>query len=147
LETELTLIINAAIMHWKVDFSDEQEMTLLIGKVKAAVNIGLEILLTINAVNLVDAFETLGLIKIYRLGLGKLLEYRKEVLGAAERLNDPTNQITQSIFERGSLPLPDFPAFFNDQGTVVSEEGLRLSPGGRPFEHLYQLEALKRFLA
>lgn len=97
LEGELTMLINAAIVYWKIDFDKSDDMRILTQQVKGAINIGLQSLEQNNHHPLIDTYKSLGLAKIYRVGLGQLANLKKLALQIRSQLKtfpdlDPHHQ-------------------------------------------------------
>ncbi|RIL07510.1 MAG: hypothetical protein DCC75_09955 [Proteobacteria bacterium] len=111
LESELTLLMNAAIVRFKIDFYDAAAVRLLSQKVKGALNIGLEIITAeTKCREAQSAYEALGLQKIYALGLGRLLSLRKQALDAKHKPDfEGSDAWTQTVIEMLSNPFPDAP--------------------------------------
>jgi hypothetical protein len=77
-ELEFSYLMNAAVVRWKVDFCDQERVVLLAEKVKGAINIGLERMVSEGRLSLVEVYEGLGLAKLYRLGLTELMALRRK---------------------------------------------------------------------
>lgn len=82
---ELAFIVNAAIVYCGVDYSDREQVLHLLGAVRGALNIGLEILSAEIQGSLVPPLAQLGLQAVYRLGLGGLLPVRLQAQRALAR--------------------------------------------------------------
>lgn len=108
LESELTMLMNAAIVHWNTDFDKLDALQLLTQQVKGAINIGLEALQKINDNSLIEIYKTLGLAKIYRHGLTHLFNLRKLALKLKQQFDSSTaaDPIRQAQLEAACSPFP-----------------------------------------
>ncbi len=147
LESELSLIMNAAIMRWTVEFYERDKIFLLAEKVKGAVNLGLEISLKLSQSNPTEVFNTLGLVKIYQLGLGKLFALASKAQKISEEtLLEKTHDQTQlAILESLKDPFPSIPVFFGKEDKH-DEPVLNLQGGTRAIAHLTEVEEISKFL-
>ena len=87
-----------------------------------------------SAATIKDAYNALGLGKLYRLGLTELMALRSKArkisLEAAEKIRD-SNQAAFSAVACAREAFPVMPLFLNDDGTVVDEGG-SLPAGTKP---------------
>lgn len=134
LEMEFTYIMNAAVVRWGVDFADQSKVLELAEQVKGAINLALEKITKDGAATIKDAYNALGLGKLYRLGLTELMALRSKArkisLEAAEKIRD-SNQAAFSAVACAREAFPVMPLFLNDDGTVVDEGG-SLPAGTKP---------------
>jgi hypothetical protein len=86
LESELTMLINAAIVYWKINFEKSDDLNILTQQVKGTINIGLQALEQSNHNPLIDTYKSLGLAKIYRVGLSQLANLKKLALQIRSQL-------------------------------------------------------------
>lgn len=145
--SELTLIANAAIVHFHVDYFEAARVSDLMARVRGAINIGLESLLRKQALPLKEIYRALGLQKLYRLGLRLLYETRTMSRNISLRMSKEleTDHILAAILQAAGENFPCIPAFFRDDGSIEEQSGL--TPGGtKPIETLRELEALIAFL-
>ena len=147
LELEMTLLMNAGIVRYGVDFSEQQQVLELAARVKGALNIGLEVTLGLCERPVKEIYDVLGLRKIYGLGLTQLFELRKLSRILRNRLQDrcDDDQPLQVMLETTSSPLPCQPAFFKVDGSFEEYDG-KLATGQRAIESLAEIEALKQYL-
>lgn len=144
LESEFTLIVNAAIQHWGVTFYQQQDVYFLISKVKGALNVGLEGAIRIGNHQSFDIVNILGLQNLYRFGLWKLFELRKLSLKFnrdALATDNETFEIVSATQER----FPEMPLFFGSNGEIKTEDG-KLIQGRKAIEHEEEVEALSNYL-
>ena len=142
-ETELTHLMNCAIIHWGIEISEYDEVLKLSNKVKGALNIGLELCMKISGLEASEVYKRIGLITMYRLGLTEVLSLKKTL----SHLNESAieNMVHQEE-EFGILAglkenFPEVPNYFVN-GKILSENGALL-PGYRAFEYLSDLDAMK----
>lgn len=147
LELEMTLLMNAGLVRYAVDFSEQQQVLELAGRIKGALNIGMEVALGLSDRPVKDIYQVLGLRKIYGLGLNQLFELRKLARNLRNRLQDRCDDDPplQVMLETTSSPLPCQPAFFKADGSLEETDG-KLLPGQRAIESLAEIEALKQHL-
>ncbi|MDC0357741.1 DUF6178 family protein [Oligoflexia bacterium] len=147
LENEITLITNAAIVHWDVEIFEYENMIDIIAKVKGAINIGLEIALQLADLNVLEAYRALGLPKLYRVGLGRILAIRN----LAKTVSDATLQdVTRDSVELAILanlrePFPVMPQFFRPDGSFEEIDG-KLVGDTKAIEKLEEAESLMSFV-
>jgi hypothetical protein len=147
-ELEFSYIMNAAVVRWAVDFSDQEKVLLLAEKVKGAINIALERVVSDGVSTVGEAYRSLGLTKLYRLGLTELMALRRK----AQRV---PKDVAQKIAEDDKIlfctlacalePFPEMPLFLSDDGKVASDDGT-LASGQRPIEGVLALTTVHRLL-
>lgn len=144
LEMEFTFIMNAAVVRWGVDFSDQPKVLELAEQVKGAINLALERVTKDGDGSVLSAYTALGLGKLYRLGLTELMALRsrarKVPLEAAEKLRD-ADPVVFSALACAREALPTMPLFLNEDGSVAEEQGV-LAPGVKPIASLKALAAV-----
>jgi len=147
LESELTLLMNAAIVCWNVPFHDVEAVSRLSAKVKGAINIGIEAAIELSGFSMDDLFEILGLQKFFRFGLWKLNELRKYAFRVPVQNLTPEllGAETFSILACAREAIPEMPLFFNKDGTIETTDGVLLS-GSRAIEHLDEISAVRNYL-
>jgi hypothetical protein len=147
-ELEFSYIMNAAVVRWGIDFSDQEKVLLLAEKVKGAINIGLERVVADGSSTVSDAYRSLGLTKLYRLGLTELAALRRKAQripkDVAQKLAEE-DKVLFSILACALEPFPEMPIFLSDDGSVASEEGA-LTSGQRPIESVQALTTVHRLL-
>lgn len=145
LEMEFTYLINAAVVRFGVDFSDQEQVLQLCDKVKGAINIALEKLVKDSDRTVVGVYQVLGLEKLYRLGLTDLTALRgtarKIPLEVAETFKD-SDKALFSIVACAREVFPAMPMFLDDDGTVVEQDG-QMESGARAIETLQALQTLR----
>lgn len=134
-EASLTLISNAAIVHFGVDFYDQAAVIELLASVKGAMNIGLEMLLEAGLKDYEATYSSLGVRGIYRVGLGKLLSLRRLAQKTRNGLPDDSEPHIIAMLEALSISFPKSPMFLTSEGTIEEHEG-KLAPGLKPIESL-----------
>ena len=147
LESALTFLCNAHVVRWQVDFSDAEAVTRLVHRVKGALNIGLELALSIGSTSLEDCARVLGVQKLCRLGFWRLQLLRDAALriplAAAEAAM--TDQPLFAILAGAREPFPEAPAFLARDGSFIDHAG-KLDPGQRPIETLQDVESIERLI-
>jgi hypothetical protein len=134
-EMEFTYIMNGAVVRWGVDFSNQDSVLDLAERIKGAINIALERLTTGTSYTLKDVYSTLGLGKLYRLGLTELMALRTKarkipVEGVGALKDSDPGAFGALAYAREAFPA--MPIYLNDDGTVEQEGGV-LAAGQRPF--------------
>ncbi len=143
--TELSLLLNAAMSFYSVNFSDADEMHLLIEKVKGAINIGLEGMAEFGPHSSAEYFTQFGLGVFYRLGLYYLAELRKVALhdSAAGSASDGASL---ALVQGATQLFPVVPEFFRVDADWANQQG-KLEPNFRAFAHRREIDAVKIYLA
>jgi hypothetical protein len=136
--SELTLLMNAAIIRWKVQFHEKEALEGIVNKVKGTLNIGIEIAQSLSHRDLKEIYTSLGLKGLYRLGLGKLMQVQKEVKKSLATVAEQDLSSEQMLIKDGFLcPFPQRPAFLKPE--VQTDE--KLAPDFEPFEHLHEIDS------
>jgi hypothetical protein len=147
LEMEFTYLMNAAVVRWGVDFSEQESVLMLAEKVKGAINLALERLVQATRKPVRELYDGLGLGKIYRLGMTELLSLRnaarKIELEKLQAKSDDRVVIATVACAREAFP--EMPLFLNDDGTVTEEQG-QLPSGQRAIESLRALQTIRDIL-
>jgi hypothetical protein len=147
-ELEFSYIMNAAVVRWGIHFSDQESVLLLAEKVKGAINIALERVVLDGAFTVLDAYRSLGLTKLHRLGLTELTALRRKALripkDAAQKLAEE-DKVLFCTLACALEPFPEMPLFLSDDGSVASEGGA-LTSGQRPIESVQALTTVHRLL-
>ena len=148
LEMEFTYIMNAAVVRWGVDFSEQSKVLDLAEQVKGAINLALEKLTKDGSSTVSEAYKGLGLGKLFRLGLTELMalrsKARKVSLETAERFKDADPVLFSALAcAREAMPL--MPLFLNEDGSVADDEG-SLPAGTKPITTLKALATVSSLL-
>jgi hypothetical protein len=126
LEMEFTYLMNAAVVRWGVDFSNQESVLDLAERMKGAINIALERLTVGTSFSIKVVYETLGLGKLYRLGLSELMairtKARKVPLEGIGALKDD-EPVLFGVVACAREAFPVMPIYLNDDGSVESEHG------------------------
>lgn len=148
LAMEFTYVVNAAIVRFGIDFSDQDAVFLLCQKVKGAINIGLEKLVEQTGTRVQELYNTLGLEKLYRLGLADLMvlrsRARKVSLEQAEAFRDAEPALFSTV-ACAREPFPSMPLALEDDGTVEQKNGV-LESGERAIETVAAVTAVRELL-
>lgn len=145
LAMEFTYVLNAAVVRFGIDFSDQEAVFLLCQKVKGAINIGLEKLVEETGNRVHDIYNTLGLEKLYRLGLAEVMVLRSRArrisLEQAESFRDADPALFSTV-ACAREPFPTMPLFLEDDGTVDQKDET-LESGERAIETLAAVKAVR----
>lgn len=144
-EAALTITTNSAIVHFGVDFSDQDKVLELIASIKGALNVGIEILLEQKITDPQTIYSALGIQGIYRLGLGTLFQLRKLARQRRKSLADDAEPWLLAICDAIGQSFPVSPTFIQEDGTLLEVEG-KLAPGNKPIDTLSFCRALKKCL-
>ncbi len=129
-QAEFTYLTNAAIVHWGVEFYDTNEVSKLVQRVKGTLNIGLELLMEGSHESARQIYTTLGLQKIYRVGLERLFALRKRAVAFKESgASNERELLLLALRQR----FPEVPTALGCDGKFITDEG-RLSTETRPIE-------------
>ncbi|MBX7144874.1 MAG: hypothetical protein K1X79_10520 [Oligoflexia bacterium] len=146
-EAELTLIINAAIVRFGIQHFEQDAVRLLAQKVKGAISLGLEVLLSKSKFSPKELYQALGLQKLYRVGLAYLMHLGKlahRVNANAQQLEDKNSALFLSLAgAREAFPVA--PEILSSDG-VFSAPHQEVTPSFRPFEHLAEVKAVQELL-
>ncbi len=147
-ELELSYIMNAAVVRWGIDFSEQERVLLLAEKVKGAINIGLERVTADGTSTVADAYRSLGLTKLYRLGLTELAALRRKAQRIPHDVVQKLAEEDKVLFSTAACalePFPEMPLFLSDDGSVAREGGA-LTSGQRPIESVQALTTVHGLL-
>lgn len=148
LESELTLVMNAAVVRFSVPFDEQEQVLLLTQKVKGAANIGLQVLEKSGTTDLSQAFATLGITKLFRLGMSKLRELRKLAVSISDEQARKAAQdlVVFAILAGSREQFPQCPEFLRSDGTADHDAEGKLRPGYRAFMTLIDVETVQGIL-
>ncbi len=144
IEGELTLLVNAALVRFSVEFYNHEQVFETIRKVRGALNIGLEVAQTLGERSFQDLYHSLALKKIYALGLERLYKLRAE----AQKIHLDEERADQTwliALEAAKADFPCMPDFLQSDGTIASDHG-KVSPKLRSIEHVAEIECIRKFL-
>ncbi len=141
IESELTLVLNSAIMRFNVPLNDYEEVKNLVAKVKGATNIGLELASRESNLSLLDIYRVLGLTGIYRLGLSPIMEVGRTAGKLPKELLEPESQTAEwsELLSATRRQFPEVPIGLKSDGKFVESEG-RILSGSRPFSAHSEVE-------
>ncbi len=144
-EMEFTYIMNAAIVRFGVDFSDQEQVLALCEKVKGAINVGIEKLVKESSRSVLDVYQGLGLGKLFRLGLTDITSLRtsarKIPLEVAEAFKD-SDKVLFSVLACAREAFPGMPVFLEDDGSVVEKDG-SLESGERSIQSVQAIATVR----
>lgn len=149
-ECELTFILNAAIVHHGIDFSDITSLQNITSSVKGGVNIGLQAAALLDKREISDLFKALGLQKIYRLGLNKLSILRKLAISIKKQFGEEIEKDLniKSVVNLATQMPPRIPMFLKGKinSDPSSDEVDRLSTNSEPVETINELNGVIEYL-
>lgn len=147
-EMEFTYLLNAAVVRFGVDFSDQERVLEMCERIKGAINLALEKLVKDSDRTVHEVYQVLGLGKLYRLGLTDILSLRAQArkisLEAAESIREQ-DPVLFSIVACAREPFPCAPVCIDDSGAVV-ETAMGLQTGTRPVEGLQVMAVIRAAL-
>ena len=148
LEMEFTYLMNAAVVRWGIDFCNQESVLDLAERIKGAINIALEKLTKGTGYSLKEIYASLGLGKLYRVGLTDLMllrtKARKIPLEGVGALKDSDPAMFGALAgAREAFPV--MPMYLNDDGSLEQEHGV-LPAGQRPFTSLKSIETVSGLL-
>jgi hypothetical protein len=126
LEMEFTYLMNAAVVRWGVDFSNQESVLDLAERMKGAINIALERMTIGTSYSIKGVHGALGLGKLYRLGLTELMairtKARKLPLEGVGTLKE-SEPVLFAVVACAREAFPVMPLYLNDDGAVEAEHG------------------------
>lgn len=148
LAMEFTYLLNGAVVRWGVDFSSHEGVLDLAERIKGAIAIALERLTTTTQLSVKEIYGTLGLGKLYRVGITELMalrsKARKVPLDEVGGLKDSDPGLFGALAcAREAFPV--MPLYLNDDGSLDSREG-SLPSGHRPFVTVRGVETVSLML-
>jgi hypothetical protein len=145
---EFTYLLNAAVVRFGIDFSDQDCVLEMCEKIKGAVNLALEKLVKDSNRTIQDVYQILGLGKLYRLGLADILalraQARKISLEAAEAIRG-VDPVLFSIVACAREAFPCAPECIDDAGSVVATAA-GLATGTRAIESIQVMAVIRAAL-
>jgi hypothetical protein len=94
------------------------------------------------------AYQSLGLTKLYRLGLTELVALRRKAQRVPQHVVQGLAEGDKVLFSTLACALesfPEMPLFLSDDGKVTGEQGV-LTAGQRPIESVQALTTVHRLL-
>jgi hypothetical protein len=142
-ESELSLIMNCAIVRWGVDFTDQAEIAKLIRSVKCTINLGLEVAVRVSGKSALDVYLLRGLQPLYRAGLGQLRRVSRQASIVARSAGASLHEDASLGFAVESFrsPFPNMPNSFQSDGTIEKRPDGTITPEQRPFAHEAEITA------
>lgn len=135
LESELALIANAAFVAYGIDYNDYDAVRFMLEKIRGAINLGLESLMRRGSADAAHICQSVGLQKLYRVGLFEL-----RALTAAANRAEPGDGVTELIVQAATQPFPDLPKCVGPDGKLLPHVDAT-ETDRRPITHLVELEA------
>lgn len=140
--SEITFIMNSAIIRWGVDFSDKEEIEKLLQKVRGAINIGLS--LCLEKCTAREAVTRIGFTPLYRAGLTQIMDLRarsRKFFSPHKSFSAEYELLRSALSETFS----SIPEALSTTGEFVTVEGKFVSTL-RPFEYLEQIHLVRKLL-
>lgn len=142
LDSEMTLLLNAAIVRFNIPFFEIEQVKNIGSIVAGCINIGLELSLESKKLEPSQAYEALRLTGLFQAGMFEIVEVSK----LCKKMEyEPTDSIEQTIIDALLMNPPVMPVFFSPDGSFVEEYG-HLPSGTKAIEHLKEVEALKKWI-
>ena len=151
IEMEFTYLMNAAVVRFSIDFCEQDRVLQLADKVKGAINIGFEKIASESKLSVKDIYSSLGLGRIYRVGLSELMAlraYARKVEAAQlEQLRDKLKEL--AVVARVREPFPEMPLSLKDDGTLddSGEVAGQISQESRAIETMQAVTSLRSIIA
>ena len=143
-ELELSSVMNSAIVFFRVDYFELEQVVELIESVKGTINIGLERACSIDpTLSLPDIYHALGVQKLYRYGLQALSKLRQLALKCStqEKEQEDDTQLLH-ILEGLERKMPVMPQFLTDEGTINLHDTKELPGGYRAIQNISAIKSL-----
>ncbi|HMO16602.1 MAG TPA: DUF6178 family protein [Oligoflexia bacterium] len=148
-QSELSKILNGAIVFFVGDFAEEISLKLTSEQVFGAINIAFQLLLENEPeMNMGKIMEEFPLTPIYQLGLGELYRLRKtaqrvpeDVLSTLRHMNEAISIIIETL----RRPFPGLPAFYREDGTFEISEN-KMSVEQKAISSLLELRLVEEML-
>lgn len=144
-EQIVTWIINTGIIRFGIPMNEWKDVTLLIQKIRGAINIGLELCTNKASMTPESAYSTYGATKLYQFGLYEIFGAQSRARSFIKKYNSKATDISDvslhiaSLIEKVSNDFPEFPEFLKHYAKY-GELQSPLITTSCPFEHLYELE-------
>jgi Family of unknown function (DUF6178) len=143
-ESEITLLLNAAIVHYGIDISEITQVLQTAEKVKGAINLGLEHALKISNRQAMDLYRILGLRGFYRHALSLLDQIRKDArIFEREKQNDMTPEM-QIIIQGAMQRFPVLPEWIKNP-SLASDE--KIEAKFLPFQFVSEYQNILKHLS
>ncbi len=147
-QSELTLIVNAALVYFNVTAHEEKEVFKLVASVKGMLNIGLELAAGMAPQqSLKDIYAPLGAKLLYRLGVTRILRLRRLAHKISETSLQNRSDATGAILALSAAKraLPEIPAALKADGTFETPDGT-ISVECKPIETMTELDSVMKVL-
>lgn len=141
--SEISLIANAALVYIQSDFSDYEELILLLQKIRGAICIGLEDLREMGLSDF-EIYLRLGAQKIYKLGFSYLMELSKNARKITEEKLDELSEENRVILEYAKEQIPCLPAFYLEDRDQPIEFKMELDK--KAYANKKQVETVGSFI-
>ncbi|MCB0358021.1 MAG: hypothetical protein KDD44_00240 [Bdellovibrionales bacterium] len=150
-ELELSRILNAAIVFFRVPFYEFEAVSLMTERIRGAINIGIERLQELAPERATRVVDSLSLIDLYQIGLYELRHLRsKAEIVSADRLAklDQTDPGLSAIVRGAREPIALVPRFFAEHSDEVdaTQHVEELSTDLVAVQHLELLRAIDKVL-
>lgn len=142
LDSEMTLLLNAAIVRYNIPFFEIDQVKNIGSFVAGCINIGLERAIQSKKFDAMQAYENFQLTGLFQVGMFEVLEISKK---CKKMSRDPVDSIEQAIIDSLLMNPPMMPLFFSPDGSYVEEYG-HLPSGIKPIEKLKEVSALTNWI-
>ncbi len=129
LDAELTMLINSAMVRWRLPLDDFEQINFCAEQVTGAINIGLEVVVNHFHNNILQIYETYFLQKLYRIGLGEIYQLQKLAKKIDKEKLQALSKTNPELFQEIAGVLENFPQLAisnnNDDELVTEYQAFR----------------------
>ncbi|MBX7136573.1 MAG: hypothetical protein K1X83_01220 [Oligoflexia bacterium] len=143
LESELTLITNAALIRYAVELGELPAVILCVRQVRGAINVGLERATELSKLNVGEIHARLGIKQLFGLGIGLINDLRRLAQQKSQSTAEPSPE-EQLAIEAASLVFPMVPEFMLSSAPPAVDG--KLPSDRKPIETLEELARLRQIL-
>ncbi|MEZ4753691.1 MAG: DUF6178 family protein [Bdellovibrionota bacterium] len=146
ISSELSLLMNSAIVSWGIDFSESELVRHTARKVRGLINIGLETIRKLSNASDLEIYKSLGLKHLMRVGIAESRNLKKitsKILKDEEELFKE-NKLLLTAIDGINQVVPELPVFLDTEHFETSS-GI-IPSEFRPLETLADIQTLEKFL-
>lgn len=139
--SEMSLIVNAAVIYTESDFSDFDQMTLLLEQIRGAISIAIEDVSS-SGLEYFEIYKVLGAQKLYRCGLTYLKDLSKQASKVSADKLESLSEENKIILEYATKRIPSVPEFYLSS----IEKGQELSVKPQAYSSKKQIDSVSEFI-